>query len=232
MDSPEISDTIDKLVIHHKSLPPAGIEKAVNALFDAMTDELARGGRIEVRGFDATPSILSALTAVESRLRDGGISHALIGGLALGAHNVVRATEDVDFLIDGAREPDVNHFMVDLGFETLQRGESVSNYLLQHQRVDFVHARRKHSQVMLRRAPLVALLRLQLPVATVEDLIALKLQDRHSDPSREQDTTDIHRLVEYNIETLDVEYLREFFKLFKCEAELDELVRHFGRGSR
>jgi integration host factor subunit beta len=45
------SGLIEKLVTHYKSLPPAGVEKAVNTLFDGMTDELARGGRIEVRGF-------------------------------------------------------------------------------------------------------------------------------------------------------------------------------------
>jgi integration host factor subunit beta len=47
------SDLIEKLVTHYKSLPPGGVEKAVNAILDAMTDELVRGGRIEVRGFGA-----------------------------------------------------------------------------------------------------------------------------------------------------------------------------------
>jgi predicted nucleotidyltransferase len=181
---------------------------------------------------DVSASLASACAAIDHRLSERGIAHALIGGLALGAHRVIRTTEDVDFLIDAAREPDVHQFMADLGFETLRRTDDVSNYLLKHQRVDFIHARRKYSQEMLKRASPVSLMNLTLPVATVEDVIALKLQERHSDPKREQDTPDIHRLVEYNIETLDLEYLREFFKLFKCEAELDDLLRRFGRSSR
>ena len=42
--------------------------------------------------------------------------------------------------------------------------------------------------------------------------------------TRKQDTADIHRLIEYNLDELDVEYLRTFFRLFDCEGELDELI--------
>ena len=41
---------------------------------------------------------------VSAAFRAAGISPALIGGLALSAHDVVRATQDIDFLVDGDLE--------------------------------------------------------------------------------------------------------------------------------
>ena len=68
---------------------------------------------------------------------------------------------------------------------------------------------------------------LQLPVVTAEDLIALKLQARKNNPDRIQDTADIERLFEYNRDRLDIEYMRQFFRLFECEEYLDELLKRF-----
>jgi hypothetical protein len=112
------------------------------------------------------------LTAVESRLQDRAIPHALIGGLALGVHKVIRATVDLDYLVDSTRESEVYAFMTDLGFSSLRRTEELSNYSLAHVHVDFVHAHREYSRAMLQRAPTVEFLSLRLPVATVEDVIA------------------------------------------------------------
>ena len=64
-----------------------------------------------------------------------------------------------------------------------------------------------------------------VPVVTVEDLIALKLRARRNDPTRPFDAADISRLIEYNRDSLDVDYLRQFFRLFDCEDELDDLLK-------
>lgn len=45
------------------------------------------------------PKILAAMRAASAQLAAIGVRHALIGGLAVGAYGVPRATRDVDFLV-------------------------------------------------------------------------------------------------------------------------------------
>lgn len=45
------------------------------------------------------PAILTRAEQVSSMLRDLGVPHALVGGLAVGVHGHPRATKDVDFLV-------------------------------------------------------------------------------------------------------------------------------------
>lgn len=51
-----------------------------------------------VRGVVA-PEILQAAEVASQKLREAGIPHALVGGLAVGAHGYPRTTDDVDFLV-------------------------------------------------------------------------------------------------------------------------------------
>lgn len=44
------------------------------------------------------------IAEVTAALRGIGAQFALIGGLALASHNVVRGTQDVDLLVDAVRE--------------------------------------------------------------------------------------------------------------------------------
>jgi hypothetical protein len=43
--------------------------------------------------------ILAAAEVASAKLREAGIPHALVGGLAVGAHGYPRTTDDVDFLV-------------------------------------------------------------------------------------------------------------------------------------
>jgi len=45
------------------------------------------------------PRVLDALRAASQQLTSIGVRHALVGGLAVGAHGHPRATKDVDFLV-------------------------------------------------------------------------------------------------------------------------------------
>lgn len=45
------------------------------------------------------PDVAEAAREASERLRQAGIRHVLIGGLAVGAHGYHRATKDVDFLL-------------------------------------------------------------------------------------------------------------------------------------
>ena len=48
-----------------------------------------------------------------------GIEPALIGGLAVVAHQVVRATKDVDFLVAAEAADKVHDALLDLGYQCL-----------------------------------------------------------------------------------------------------------------
>jgi hypothetical protein len=46
-----------------------------------------------------SPRVLDAMRAASNELARLGVPHALVGGLAVGAHGYPRATKDVDFLV-------------------------------------------------------------------------------------------------------------------------------------
>jgi len=47
------SELVEKLCLDHPHLTGREVESVVAAIFDAITDKLASGGRIELRGFGA-----------------------------------------------------------------------------------------------------------------------------------------------------------------------------------
>ena len=54
---------------------------------------------------------------------------ALIGGLAVVAHQVVRATQDVDFLVEAEAADSVHDALLGLGYQCLYRSEDAANYV-------------------------------------------------------------------------------------------------------
>lgn len=57
--------------------------------------------------FERRGPVWDALHALTGRLEDAGVEYVVIGGMALGAHNYVRQTTDVDIVLT---EPDINVF--------------------------------------------------------------------------------------------------------------------------
>ena len=47
------SELVQKISGEHPDLSPREVERIVSAFFDAMVDQLAKGGRVELRGFGA-----------------------------------------------------------------------------------------------------------------------------------------------------------------------------------
>ena len=171
--------------------------------------------------------LLNSLVRHHRAFAAQGIEHALIGGCALVAHRVVRATWDVDFLIRAGHEERVNAHMVASGFETLLRTQNVSNYLsATGERVDFVHARRAYTEEMLAHARVRAFGDAQVPVVEPEDIIGLKVQASHNDPARrDHDMSDVRSLLRVHGGALNMERVRTYFSLFNQEKILDEMLR-------
>ena len=101
----------------------------------------------------------------------------------------------------------------------------MANYLLDNTlRLDFLFARRKYTRAMLERALPLRVRIVDTHMVRGEDLIGLKLQAMHNDPSRIQDEQDIRLLMRLLRVTLDERLLGEYFDLFDRREWLDELL--------
>ena len=153
---------------------------------------------------------------------------ALIGGFALPFHGVSRATGDVDFLADARLSSLLDQALRAAGARCLHRSDDAANYAPGGSlpgAVDFVFARRRRALAMLGRAKLRRLesAALRVPVVDAEALIGLKLQALANDPTRRQDEADIQTLFS-TASSLDVRLLRDYFRVFDREEDLDRLL--------
>jgi hypothetical protein len=129
-----------------------------------------------------------------------GVRFALIGGLALGPHRVVRATQDIDLLIDAG------------------------NYLPDDERVDLLYANRPIARRLLQAAAELGTPFGVARVISAEGLIGFKLQGLVNNPRRTQDLEDIRALLRANHRILQLGEVREYFQLFGREDLLKELL--------
>ncbi|MGQ4659617.1 nucleotidyltransferase family protein [Lysobacter sp. F6437] len=149
---------------------------------------------------------------------------ALIGGLALAAHNVVRATRDVDFLVDADDADRLHELLLELGYHCIHRSADAANYLRGEEGLDLLYAHRPIARQLLAAADERDTPMGRLRVISAEGLVAFKLQGYVNDPTRTRDLDDIRALLRAHRETLDREQLREYFRLFEREDLLDELI--------
>jgi predicted nucleotidyltransferase len=157
-------------------------------------------------------------------LNEVGARFALIGGLALAPHKVVRATQDVDLLIDAALADAVDRALIGVGYQCLQRSADAANYARGDERLDFLYAHRPIARQLLETASELQTSFGTLHVVSAEGLIAFKLQGLINDPRRTQDLEDIRALIRANRDTLDLTRVREYFALFHREALLEQIL--------
>ena len=113
--------------------------------------------------------VLASLSKVDARF-------ALIGGLALASHKVIRATQDIDLLTDSEKAEDIDRELVSLGYQCLHRSPDAGNYLRGDERVDFIYASRPAARGLLSNATAIQTAFGELRVVSTEGLIGLKLQ--------------------------------------------------------
>jgi hypothetical protein len=155
---------------------------------------------------------------------------ALIGGLALVAHQVIRATLDVDFLADARDAERIDAALVQLGYVCLYRTDDVANYERGGtERLDVLFARRPHSLRLLRSAQVRDIGIGRLFVVSAEGLIGFKLQALKNDPSRIRDIDDIRKLLRAGNGKLDMTEVTGYFDLFDSADLLRELMRELER---
>ena len=170
------------------------------------------------------PNLAEQIREALSMFARNGTEPALIGGLAVVAHRVVRATKDVDFLVEAEAANKVHVALLDLGYQCLYRSEDAANYVRATEGLDLLYAhrplaRRLLSQAVGRDTPMG-----RLRVVSVEGLIGFKLQDYVNDATRLRDLDDIRALVQVHRASLDLSQLREYFALFNKQELLNELI--------
>jgi hypothetical protein len=180
----------------------------------------------------------ATLTELLKRFSEDGVEVVLSGGLALSTMGVFRFTRDIDFVILEESGSAVDTIMERLGYE--KQGFSsteIWSYLSPLKvfgQVDFLIARRKYSRAMMKRAAVRPILdgELKLKVLMPEDLIGLKLQALANDPKNRSgvDIPDIKRLLELHRNNLDMNLVRDYFRVFDKEDLLNEWLDEIDRG--
>jgi hypothetical protein len=165
------------------------------------------------------------LEEVISTLGTVGARFALIGGLALAPHKVIRATQDIDLLTDATSADAIDQALLGLGYQRLHRSSDAANYARGDERIDFIFAHRPTAVRMLSGAPALQTAFGELRVVTTEALIGLKLQGFVNDSRRTQDLEDIRALIAANRAELKIDEVREYFRLFDREALLEDLLK-------
>lgn len=164
------------------------------------------------------------IAEVSAVLNGLGAQWALIGGLALASYQVVRATQDVDLLVDASSADDIERALHRIGYRTLYRSDDTGNYVRDDERVDFLYASRPIARRLLAGARELETSLGVLRVISPEGLIGFKLQAIVNNPRRTQDLEDIRALLRANRNRLDLTEVREYFSLFDKESLLDELL--------
>ena len=163
------------------------------------------------------------LAEVVSVLNRMGVPFALIGGLALAVHQVIRATQDVDFLVASENAEEIDKALTELGYRCVHRSADAGNYLRVDERIDLLYASRPIARRLLAAAVEQKTALGEFRVIGVEGLIAFKLQGWINDPHRTQDLEDIRALLRVHRTTLKTAEVREYFRLFDQEPLFDEL---------
>jgi Uncharacterised nucleotidyltransferase len=154
---------------------------------------------------------------------------ALIGGLALAAHNYVRATQDIDFLADAADADRLHAALLNLGYRCVHRSDDAANYVRGDEGLDFLYAHRPAARELLKAATERETAFGRLRVVSAEGLIGFKLQAVVNNPKRTRDLDDIRQLLRNNRDALNMDEVRNYFSLFGRESFLDEVLAEIQR---
>ena len=175
------------------------------------------------------------LPLIIEEFKKENVRYALMGGFSLGALGIMRSTMDLDFLVDAKDLPKIDKIMKKYDYKCVYKTENVSQYVSGAKifgEIDFLHAFRKISLSMFKRAREITVLegKCRLKVLIPEDIIGLKLQASVNDPSREnREYADIESLMFRFGKKLDWELLGGHFILFEKEDKFNELRKKYGK---
>lgn len=168
----------------------------------------------------------AVLSLVENDFSRENIRWALIGGFALGALGVHRATIDLDFIIHSGDLEKVDKIMLAHDYRCVYKSNEVAQYVNQVKvfgEIDFILAHRNISYKMLKRAQSKEIFSRTVKVLRPEDVIGLKIQALSNDETRaSKEYADIESLLGLYKINLDWALLEEYFRLFDLGHKYQE----------
>jgi len=175
-------------------------------------------------------NLKEVLKILISRFQKGEIDFVLSGGLALSTMGIFRFTKDIDFLVYEEAKSAIHEIMNDLDYQKQEfSNEDIFSYLSPLKalgQVDYLFARRRYTRAMMHRAKKRSIFDGEYEVKTLlpADLIGLKVQAISNDPGNRfpVDAPDIQRILQINIDKIDMELVKEYFRIFDKESLLDE----------
>lgn len=170
------------------------------------------------------PNLAEQIREALTMFANSDTQPALIGGLAVAVHQVVRATKDVDFLVAAEVADKIHNALLNLGYCCLYRSEDAANYVRGTEGLDLLYAHRPLARRLLAQATPRDTPMGRLRVISVEGLIGFKLQGFTNDATRTRDLDDIRALLKIHRASLDLAELREYFALFNQLELFNELL--------
>lgn len=153
---------------------------------------------------------------------------AVIGGFALHAYGLTRATTDLDFVTEAAAQSRVVSFLEGAGYETLYVSSGFSNHVhpvADLGRLDFVYVAGDTARRLFAGArPAVVFAKRRLLVPSPEHLAAMKVQAMKNDPARRhQELADVRFLL--TLSGVDRDEIRRYFEESGLGEFYDDLER-------
>jgi hypothetical protein len=145
-------------------------------------------------------------------------------GLAVVAHQVVRATKDVNFLVESEAADKVHAALLNLGYQCLYRSEDAANCVRAAEGLDLLYAHRPLARRLLAQASERETPMGRMRIISVEGLIGFKLKGFVNDAPRTRDLDDIRALLKIHRNSLNTKELCEYFALFEKPGLLNELL--------
>lgn len=174
--------------------------------------------------------VLTTLLELLDRER---VRYAAMGGFAISALGIPRATQDIDFLVHRDDLPAFERIMAGLGYQRHHHSDDVSQYYHPQAAwgaIDIIHAFRHHSTEMLERAtphPIFDGAK-TVKVLEAEDIIGLKVQAMANNPiRRSREAADIDTLASHYGSRLDWGRILEYYNLFELREEGQRLRERF-----
>jgi len=165
------------------------------------------------------------LPIVLSEFKKENIRYALMGGVAMAAWGVVRATVDLDCLVMHEDMEKIEKIMNKYSYRCVYKTENISQYISDvkiYGSIDFLHAFREISRLMIKRAVNKKVFSNQYEVMILlpEDLIGLKVQALANDPEREmKEKMDIEAIVSALAQKLDWKIIEKYYKILSREKD-------------
>ena len=171
-----------------------------------------------------TMNFKKVFEALVSFFEERRIDYALIGAFALMAYGYARFTRDVDFVVRKENKEHIIAFVESLGYETIYKSEGFSNHvhpISSLGRIDFVYVGESSADKIFSEVRRLKLFKnINLPVASPEHIVALKVFAIKNDPQRfHSEMADIKALMDMKIVNEDT--VKRYFKKWNLVDVLD-----------